>query len=130
MLSANVGDGSAGIASGSDHSDALAKPVDFKQLHDKLATWLGLEWVHAAAVPENGSWHPPEMTSPGASHVQELIRLGEIGYVRGIEAKLNDLAKRDENRHFAEVMTAHIKAFNIDAYLADLRKLEREETTP
>jgi signal transduction histidine kinase/CheY-like chemotaxis protein len=128
MLSANIGDGAAGIPVGADHNDSLAKPVDFRQLHDKLASWLGFDWVYAATVPDIGPKPEPDMKSPGASHVQELIRLGEIGYVRGIEAKLNDLAKNTENRHFTEVMTAHIRAFNIDAYLADLRKLEREET--
>lgn len=128
MLSANIGDGGAGAIAGSDHNDTLAKPVNFRQLHDKLATWLGLEWVYAA-VPAGAAAAKaePQLRSPGAGHVEELIRLGEIGYVRGIEAKLNDLAKSAENRHFAEVMTAHIRAFNIDAYLADLRKLEREE---
>jgi hypothetical protein len=129
MLSANIGDGAAGIPAGGDHNDLLAKPVDFRQLQDRLASWLGLEWVYASAA-ENGSKPEAEMKSPGASHVQELIRLGEIGYVRGIEAKLGDLARLTENRHFTEVMTAHIKAFNIDAYLADLRKLEREESLP
>lgn len=128
MLSANIGDGAAGIPAGGDHNDLIAKPVDFRQLHDRLASWLGLDWVYALAVPENGVKAAPEMRSPGGSHLQELIRLGEIGYVRGIEAKLSALAKEGENRHFTEVMTAHIKAFNIDAYLADLRKLEREES--
>jgi hypothetical protein len=127
MLSANIGDGAAGIPAGGDHNDLLAKPVDFRQLQDRLASWLGLGWVYAVAA-ENGAKPAPEIRSPGANHLQELIRLGEIGYVRGIEAKLRDLAKHAENRHFAEVMTAHIKAFNIDAYLADLRKIEREET--
>ena len=128
MLSANIGDGGAGAIASGDHNDTLAKPVNFRQLHDKLATWLNLEWVYAAAPQKAGIGKAePACRSPGAGHLEELIRLGEIGYVRGIEAKLDDLAKHDENRHFAEVMTAHIKAFNIDAYLADLRKLEREE---
>jgi hypothetical protein len=128
MLSANIGDRSAGALPGNDHNDTLAKPVDFRQLYDRLATWLGLEWVYAApAPPESGDRREPAFRSPGADHVQELIRLGEIGYIRGIEAKLDALAKAGDNRHFAEVMTAHIKAFNIDAYLADLHNLEREE---
>jgi CheY-like chemotaxis protein/anti-sigma regulatory factor (Ser/Thr protein kinase) len=127
MLSANIGDGAAGIPAGGDHNDLLAKPVDFRQLQDRLARWLGLEWLYAAAAAESGAKAEPEMKSPGASHLQELIRLGEIGYVRGIEAKLGDLAKQSENRRFTEVMAAHIKAFKIDAYLADLRRLEREE---
>ncbi|MBX9455911.1 MAG: hybrid sensor histidine kinase/response regulator [Rhizobium sp.] len=128
MLSANIGDGGAGAIAGGDHNDTLAKPVNFRQLHDKLAHWLGLTWVYATAPARPGPGAAGQgLRSPGAGHVEELIRLGEIGYVRGIEAKLSDLAKDEENRHFAEVMTAHIKAFNIDAYLADLRKLEREE---
>ena len=131
MLSANIGDGRAGAIAGSDHNDTLAKPVNFRQLHDKLAAWLGLEWVYATVPPTAAAaFAEPELRSPGEGHLEELIRLGEIGYIRGIEAKLNDLAKHAENRHFAEVMTAHIKAFNIDAYLADLRKLERAGVGP
>jgi signal transduction histidine kinase/CheY-like chemotaxis protein len=130
MLSANIGDGAAGAPVSGDHNDTLPKPVDFRQLHDKLAKWLGLEWSYAVPQPETPSKPDEEIRSPGASHVQELIRLGEIGYVRGIEAKLNDLAKHGENRHFTDIMTAHIRAFDIDAYLTDLRKLEHEEATP
>jgi signal transduction histidine kinase/FixJ family two-component response regulator len=128
MLSANIGDGAAGIPSGGDHNDTLAKPVDFRQLHDKLASWLGLQWVYSTMQPAQAAIAERDMVSPGAGHVQELIRLGEIGYIRGIESKLGDLAKHAENRHFTDVMTAHIRAFNIDAYLADLRTLERRET--
>jgi signal transduction histidine kinase/DNA-binding NarL/FixJ family response regulator/purine-cytosine permease-like protein len=130
MLSANIGDGALGAIKGAAHNDTLAKPVDFRQLHDKLAHYLALEWVYAIAPPPEAlAMASPDLKSPGQNHLQDLIRLGEIGYVRGIEAKLVDLAKEDENRHFAEVMTAHIRAFNIDAYLADLRKLEREEAS-
>ena len=45
------------------------------------------------------------MLSPGAAHVEELIRLGEIGYVRGIEAKLADLAKVEANQPFTEELS-------------------------
>jgi CheY-like chemotaxis protein len=94
MLSANIGDGAPAAATG-DHNDTLPKPVNVRQLQDKLASWLGVE----------------------------------IGYVRGIESKLSELAKTEENRHFTDVMTAHIRAFNMDALLADLRKLEREDAS-
>jgi signal transduction histidine kinase len=127
MLSANVGDGAPMAATG-DHNDTLSKPVDFRQLQDKLALWLGVAWVYAITAPEI-STAPADLRSPGAAHLQDLIRLGEIGYVRGIESKLGELAKTEENRHFTDVMTAHIRAFNMDALLADLRKLEREEAS-
>jgi signal transduction histidine kinase/CheY-like chemotaxis protein len=130
MLSANIGDGGIGAISGGDHTDTLAKPVNFRQLHDKLAALLGLDWVYATAVSGPPRRSEPALRSPGAGHIEELIRLGEIGFIRGIEAKLAELAKSDQNQHFAAVMTAHVKAFNIDAYLADLRTLEREDERP
>jgi len=130
MLSANVGDGATGAPLSGDHNDTLPKPVDFRQLHDRLAKWLGLEWGYDAPALEAVARTATSLQSPGAGHLQELIQLGEIGYVRGIEAKLNDLAKRDENRHFTEVMTAHIRAFDIDAYLDALRTLAGAEAKP
>src|SRR5687768_3459685 len=44
MLSANIGDGSAAGAIG--HNDALAKPFGLRQLTDKLAIHLKLEWIY------------------------------------------------------------------------------------
>jgi CheY-like chemotaxis protein len=67
MLSANIGDGAAGAAAGSgDHNDTLAKPVDFRQLHDKLAKWLGLEWVYAVPQPRRDR-SPERDSQPGAA---------------------------------------------------------------
>ncbi|OWK24425.1 hypothetical protein AJ87_22290 [Rhizobium yanglingense] len=42
MLSANIGDAAAAADSDGSHSDAIGKPVDIKQLRDKLALHLGL----------------------------------------------------------------------------------------
>ncbi len=111
MLSANVGDGAPTAATG-DHNDTLSKPVDFRQLQDKLALWLGVDWVYAITAPE-ASPAPADLRSPGPAHLQDLIRLGEIGYVRGSKASWASLPKTEENRHFTEVMTAHIRAFNM-----------------
>ncbi len=91
MLSANVGDGSRQHTE-SGHDDTLAKPFDLGQLYDKLAFHLGLQWRVAG---DAGQAEKPEATHrialPASAHVAELIRLGEIGYIRGIEAKLTEI---------------------------------------
>ena len=75
------------------HNDTLAKPFAVGQLADKLAVHLGLTWVHEG---EEKHADPTPVTRPlmrpDANHLEELIRLGEIGYVRGIEAKLTEIA--------------------------------------
>ncbi|MCA1404342.1 response regulator [Ensifer sp. IC3342] len=124
MLSANIGDGStAGTAGG--HNDTLAKPFGVRQLIDKLAIHLGLEWIHEDDRQTNGKADP--VTSPGHHHVEELIRLGEIGYVRGIEAKLTEIALNPENQAFAEAVRAYVRAFDLSGYDAFLKQLTAEE---
>ncbi|MHA4734897.1 hybrid sensor histidine kinase/response regulator [Ensifer adhaerens] len=121
MLSANIGDGSAtGAFRG--HNDTLAKPFPVGQLADKLAVHLGLTWVHEG---EEKQAHPSPaaepLTRPDAYHVEELIRLGEIGYVRGIEAKLTEIALQPEHQPFAEAARAYVQAFDLSGYDAFLK---------
>ncbi len=129
MLSANIGDGSGANALTDGHNDAIAKPVDIRRLADKLAAHLGLVWIYEneTALPAPVGPKPP-IVSPGAAHVQDLLRLGEIGYVRGIEAKLADLARNDANRAFTDEASAYVKAFDIAGYMKFLTKLDTERT--
>ncbi|WP_421589940.1 ATP-binding protein [Shinella sp. M27] len=125
MLSANIGDGTV-TSSQTGHSDALSKPFDLRQLTDKLALHMGLDWIyHDAAkrdAPENLS-----IVVPAENHVQELIRLGEIGYVRGIEAKLSEIARTSEHQPFTEAVRAYVRAFDLVGYDAFLKTLNRQE---
>ncbi|MQB42198.1 ATP-binding protein [Rhizobium sp. ICMP 5592] len=130
MLSANIGDGAAAKDSDDSHNDAIAKPIDIRQLRDKLALHLGLKWVYADASAPVLPKPPLPMKSPGIEHVRELIRLGEIGYVRGIEAKLADLAKLDENQPFTDALRTYVQAFNLDGFLDFLSKFDNEKVEP
>jgi CheY-like chemotaxis protein len=121
MLSANIGDGSATGAFAS-HNDTLAKPFVVSQLVDKLAVHLDLAWIH------EGEERPPHTAPGGRSimrpdfhHVQELIRLGEIGYIRGIEAKLTEIALAPEHQSFVEEARTYVQAFDLSGYDAFLR---------
>jgi len=126
MLSANIGDGSTtGAFTG--HNDTLAKPFVVGQLVDKLAVHLRLTWIHEDeeqlphAAPTVRS-----MTRPDLHHVQELIRLGEIGYIRGIEAKLTEIALAPEHQSFVEEARTYVQAFDLSGYDAFLRNTPQE----
>ncbi len=87
MLSANIGDGASSIRKGDGHSDAISKPVDIRQLSDKLAQHLGLTWIYEGEALQEREG-PAPVKSPGASHIDDLIQLAEIGYIRGLKRSL------------------------------------------
>ncbi|MCV9961517.1 ATP-binding protein [Pararhizobium sp. BT-229] len=127
MLSANIGDGTeAGTHTG--HNDTLTKPFDIRQLHDKLAIHLALEWIYSDTGSLPSKTKPvAAVKTPGVAHIEELIRLGEIGYVRGIEAKLADLAKSEENQPFTDVVKTYVQAFDLAGYAAFLQNINKQE---
>ena len=127
MLSANIGDAAAATDSDDSHNDAISKPIDIRQLRDKLALHLGLKWAYADASAPVTPKPLPLLKSPGIEHVRELMRLGEIGYIRGIEAKLADLAKLDENQPFTDAMRAHVQAFDLGGLLNALHAFDTEK---
>jgi len=112
MLSANVGDAPA--PGGEGHDDAITKPVDITRLRDKLARFLGLDWIYAddprLLLPAT---LPNKPVSPGPGHIEELISLCDIGYVRGIEAKLAELGGLGNNTAFVDAARAHVQAFDL-----------------
>ena len=67
------------------------------------------------------------MKSPGADHVADLLSLAEIGYVEGIEAKLNELAKTPENLPLIDALNVHLARFDFDAYKNVLSELETHD---
>jgi len=125
MLSANIGDGTGITTEG--HNDTLGKPFNLRQLCDKLALHLGLQWTYR---DQAGSAKAPEpqdrIVPPAPAHVAELIKLGEIGYVRGIEAKLAEIARQPEHQPFAEALREYVRAFNLSGYDSFLRRFENE----
>ncbi|MBB2794859.1 UNVERIFIED_ORG: signal transduction histidine kinase/CheY-like chemotaxis protein [Rhizobium pisi] len=126
MLSANIGDAAVLSDSDDSHNDAIGKPVDIRQLRDKLALHLGLKWIYADATPAVPVRIEAPLLSPGAAHVQELLRLGEIGYIRGIEAKLSDLAKAEANRPFTEALRPYVAAFDLTGFMTFLHDFDEK----
>lgn len=126
MLSANIGDAAAASDSDDSHNDAIGKPVDIKQLRDKLALHLALKWIYADSAQAVLPKAEVPMRHPGAAHVQELLRLGEIGYIRGIEAKLADLARDEANRRFTEELRSYVVAFDLTGFMKFLHDFDKK----
>lgn len=129
MLSANIGDGTVAGAGEDNHNDAIAKPVDIRHLCDRLAVHLGLKWIYEADMPPSPSPPPvAQIVHPGAIHIQDLQRLGEIGYIRGIEAKLADLARNTDNLPFTQELGTYVQAFDLAGYAHFLKRFADNDT--
>ncbi len=115
MLSANVGETQPAAGENAVHDGALPKPFDIRQLLDRVQALLKLDWTDELAAPPKLE-EPAVLISPGADHVRELLDLGRIGYVRGIEAKLDQLDADVENRVFVAAIRTHLRNFDFDRY--------------
>ncbi|TCT42100.1 hybrid sensor histidine kinase/response regulator [Martelella mediterranea] len=115
MLSANIGD-DAIIGRGDDsHNDTLSKPVDLNRLRDVLATQLHLEWsIHRNESRPETKAEPAQPSLPAKSDMQELLRLAEIGYLRGIRVKLDQLSKNDGLKAFCDEANGYVVSFDIE----------------
>jgi hypothetical protein len=131
MLSANVGDGAIKPESDPGHNDAIAKPFSLRQLIEKLGTQLQLEWEHEGAGSPTATPHrrngSGSLQSPGAEHVRELISLGQIGHVRGIDAKLTELSLAPENGPLVDVLRARMEAYDFAGYTQILEGMNEHD---
>ena len=65
--------------------------------------------------------------SPGSQHLDELIRLTEIGYVRGIEAKLGELAGEQDNMNFVSSARSYVQSFDLAGLLTFLTSIRSDK---
>jgi DNA-binding response OmpR family regulator len=99
------------------HDDTLAKPVSISDLLNKISFLLQLEWL--AQGPEPGS----ELTiavdnTLDPAKIQELRKLGSIGYVRGIQARLDALEENTpDDAAFIARLRDLVSDFQIDAFM-------------
>jgi CheY-like chemotaxis protein/anti-sigma regulatory factor (Ser/Thr protein kinase) len=125
MLSANPEERPA-------HSDAppvydafLMKPLIIQQLLDTLQTLLAIEWEDEAAEPEQPRTPPGTMVGmPSPHQIDDLLRLGEIGHVRGIHAKLQEIEGQEPQLHdFAEHIRDIVRTFDLKRYMTALEAM-------
>jgi len=118
MLSANIGVTHPAPAESAAHDDVMAKPFEVRRLLDRLQALLGLAWI------EEGGEMPAAavagFTPPPREHIEELLQLGRIGYVRGIEGKLDQLDADPAYRDFVAEVRTHLRSFDFRRFTATL----------
>ncbi|MEQ1944459.1 ATP-binding protein [Mesorhizobium sp. VNQ89] len=127
MMSANIGDGVAKTNRDAGHNDAIAKPLNIKQLLEKIARHLGLEWTDEENTPQPSPSEAGIVVAPGAEDLEELIRLGRIGHVRGIDRKLTELAESPGNEALVHTLRSHLDVYDFAGYAKVLESLSKDE---
>ena len=92
------------------HNDVLAKPVRIADLLNKLSFLLELKWLAQGPEPAIEP-HTRIPSTLDADQIEELRQLGAIGYIRGIQSRLDTIQQN---------------AAPGDAYVAQLRRLISE----
>jgi CheY-like chemotaxis protein/anti-sigma regulatory factor (Ser/Thr protein kinase) len=81
------------IAGAADCHDAyLMKPVRIERLLDTLRKLLDLDWMLS---PRDGAIEASPGKPPAQDHLTELRRLGQIGHLHGILAKLDEIGSSE-----------------------------------
>ena len=106
------------------HDGYLMKPIDIPRLLETIRQLLKLQWQYAADQPPLPRWKPGTGSRPAVSHVEELIGLGQLGYIKGIRTKLDEINNDfPEHADFVAEMRALVDRFDLDQYMATLKTL-------
>jgi signal transduction histidine kinase/purine-cytosine permease-like protein/ActR/RegA family two-component response regulator len=73
------------------HDGYLMKPIDIPRLLELIRQLLKIEWQHSNEQVVPPPWHPGSGPRPSTEHIEELIGLGQLGYIRAIQVKLDEI---------------------------------------
>ncbi len=106
-------------------NDYLAKPVHTPALLERIQQQLDLQWLHRVAEPEPVP--PPIEILPSASELAELRELVALGYMRGIQDKLDAIERQTPAcAPFTARLRALAKGFRLDELNRQLKEAEHE----
>ncbi|MCJ2135538.1 ATP-binding protein [Methylobacterium sp. J-026] len=126
MMSANVHEISPVRGDDAPHDAIFAKPFDLRDVLERIGKLLHLEWTDPAPLPPARVPAHAEIGHPGPEHVGELLRLGRIGHIRAIEAKLDRMeADTSVPPAFVAQMRGLVEGYDLRRYLSVLQGLAR-----
>jgi signal transduction histidine kinase/CheY-like chemotaxis protein len=106
------------------HDGYLMKPIDIPRLLELIRQLLKIEWQYDDEKVVVAKWQPGSGPQPPANHVEELINLGQLGYIRAIQVKLDEIGfDYPEHSDFVSEMRSLIDRFDLDRYMATLKTL-------
>ncbi|WP_332851618.1 hybrid sensor histidine kinase/response regulator [Duganella sp. S19_KUP01_CR8] len=131
IVSANAFDKGMENAAGITAADFIVKPVNVAELLDWIGRRLALEWITQPAISIEVAAAAPELAQlvlPPAAQLAALNELIRIGYVRGIQNKLDEISALDARYlHFTQTMRNFAARFQLDAMADFLRKNQNDE---
>jgi signal transduction histidine kinase len=128
MLSALAPDKTRELEHERLHDGYLMKPVHLRQLLEQMHILLDIEWTYdksrapAPALPLNSL---AALDVPPPRDLDELMRLGEIGHIRGIETKLDALAETPQYAPLAAQLRTLVMSFDLRGFNAALSIIRR-----
>src|SRR6186713_503621 len=106
------------------HDGYLMKPIDIPKLVETIRQLLRIEWQYEAEQIAQPRWKPETGSRPPVKYVEELIGLGQLGYIRAIQVKLDEIGSDyPEHADFVSQMRTLIDRFDLDQYMATLKTL-------
>ncbi|HET7884589.1 MAG TPA: ATP-binding protein [Bradyrhizobium sp.] len=106
------------------HDGYLMKPIDIPRLLETIRQLLKLEWKYDSGEVVVPRWQVETGARPPVRHVEELIGLGQIGYIKAIQVKLDEIgSEHPEHADFVAQMRALVDRFDLDQYMATLKTL-------
>ncbi|MBR1167610.1 hybrid sensor histidine kinase/response regulator [Bradyrhizobium liaoningense] len=110
------------------HDGYLMKPIDIPRLLATIRQLLKIEWQYGSDEVAVPFWHPETGSKPPLRHIEALIGLGQIGYVKGIQLKLDEIgSEHPEHADFVAQMRSLVDRFDLDQYMATLKTLHAYE---
>ena len=109
----------------------ITKPVELQSLLERVGTLLRLDWIYeppaSACAPQTAAIAASNPSGRSRHHIDDLYRLGRIGHVRGIEAKLRELELEDPaNEAFAAQLRGLVSNFDLKRYMNVLEALRAD----
>lgn len=116
IVSGNMHDAQNARQSNAAHDGFLAKPIEIRALLSLIATSLDINWLFdepaAHSTPTRKTNHAPD-----PEHLINLLELGRIGYIRGIEAKLAEIVQTDPAAEdFIGQLQTMVRNFDLSRY--------------
>jgi signal transduction histidine kinase/CheY-like chemotaxis protein/purine-cytosine permease-like protein len=106
------------------HDGYLMKPIDIPRLLEIIRQLLKVEWQYERDRLAEPLWKVEDGSRPPIKHVEELIGLGQLGYIKAIQVKLDEIGiEHPEHASFVSQMRSLIDRFDLDQYMATLKAL-------
>jgi len=112
-----------------DCSDYLAKPVHTPELLERIHKHLDLQWLRRTAHSPAAASEPA--VRPSSSDLEALRELGAIGYIRGIQEKLDAIDRlTPASASFTAPLRTLVKSYRLDEFNRQLKEAEHERADP